>query len=92
MVTRMKPASKLTRTVAPLRAHSSPLTNLLAADVCRCSAQAEPNPKAFPLADAQLSVTILDVVQQAANYKQLKKGANEGAPFECALHWYRCLD
>ena len=41
--------------------------------------QAEPNPKAFPLADAQLSITILDVVQQAANYKQLKKGANEGA-------------
>merc|ERR1719218_551818 len=36
-----------------------------------------PNPKAFPLADAQLTVTILDVTQQAANYKQLKKGANE---------------
>ena len=33
----------------------------------------------FPLADAALSITILDVVQQAANYKQLKKGANEGA-------------
>ena len=40
---------------------------------------AAPNPKAFPLADAQLTVTILDVTQQAANYKQLKKGANEGA-------------
>lgn len=37
------------------------------------------NPKAFPLADAQLTVTILDVIQQAANFKQLKKGANEGA-------------
>ena len=36
-----------------------------------------PNPKAFPLADANLTVTILDVVQQAANFKQLKKGANE---------------
>ncbi|GAB2300347.1 RNA binding protein snu13 [Dionaea muscipula] len=35
------------------------------------------NPKAYPLADAQLTVTILDLVQQAANYKQLKKGANE---------------
>ena len=35
------------------------------------------NPKAFPLADAQLTVTILDVIQQAANFKQLKKGANE---------------
>ena len=36
------------------------------------------NPKAYPLADAQLTNTILDIVQQAANYKQLKKGANEG--------------
>eukprot|EP00899_Mesostigma_viride_P014161 jgi/Mesvir1/22746/Mv14148-RA.1 len=35
------------------------------------------NPKAYPLADAQLAVTILDIVQQANNYKQLKKGANE---------------
>lgn len=36
------------------------------------------NPKAYPLADAQMAITILDLVQQAANYKQLKKGANEG--------------
>ncbi|BDA44946.1 NHP2-like protein 1 [Coccomyxa sp. Obi] len=35
------------------------------------------NPKAYPLADAQLTTTILDIVQQAANYKQLRKGANE---------------
>jgi U4/U6 small nuclear ribonucleoprotein SNU13 len=35
------------------------------------------NPKAFPLADADLTITILDLTQQAANYKQLKKGANE---------------
>jgi len=39
--------------------------------------QGEPNPKAFPLADSNLTVSILDVVQQAANFKQLKKGANE---------------
>ena len=46
-----------------------------------------PNPKAFPLADAQLTVTILDVIQQAANYKQLKKGANEGGPPPpCRVH------
>merc|ERR1712159_67438 len=38
---------------------------------------AELNPKAYPLADAQLQVTILDLTQQACNYKQLKKGANE---------------
>lgn len=36
------------------------------------------NPKAYPLADSQLSVTILDLLQQATSYKQLKKGANEG--------------
>ncbi|KAK2078703.1 RNA binding protein snu13 [Prototheca wickerhamii] len=35
------------------------------------------NPKAYPLADAQLTNTILDIVQQATNYRQLKKGANE---------------
>mmetsp|Transcript_10646 Transcript_10646/g.31735 ORF Transcript_10646/g.31735 Transcript_10646/m.31735 type:complete len:127 (+) Transcript_10646:178-558(+) len=38
---------------------------------------AEVNPKAYPLADGNLAVTILDLVQQACNYKQLKKGANE---------------
>merc|ERR1712032_664145 len=37
----------------------------------------EVNPKAYPLADAKLTQTILDLVQQACNYKQLKKGANE---------------
>ncbi len=37
-----------------------------------------PNPKAFPLADAALSQQILDIVQQASHYRQLKKGANEG--------------
>ncbi|CAO3643183.1 unnamed protein product [Cunninghamella blakesleeana] len=35
------------------------------------------NPRAFPLADAALTNTILDLVQQASHYKQLKKGANE---------------
>lgn len=35
------------------------------------------NPKAYPLADTSLTVTILDLVQQAVNYKQVKKGANE---------------
>lgn len=37
----------------------------------------EVNPKAYPLADANLTQKILDLVQQAASYKQLKKGANE---------------
>lgn len=37
----------------------------------------EVNPKAYPLADSELTVALLDLVQQASNYKQLKKGANE---------------
>ncbi|XP_013786908.1 NHP2-like protein 1 [Limulus polyphemus] len=37
----------------------------------------EVNPKAYPLADATLTTKILNIVQQASNYKQLKKGANE---------------
>ena len=38
---------------------------------------AEVDERAFPLADADLSKVILGLVQQASNYKQLKKGANE---------------
>lgn len=37
----------------------------------------EVNPKAYPLADAALTTKILNLVQQAMNYKQLRKGANE---------------
>jgi U4/U6 small nuclear ribonucleoprotein SNU13 len=37
----------------------------------------EVNPKAYPLAESELTVAILELVQQASNYKQLKKGANE---------------
>jgi len=37
----------------------------------------EVNPKAYPLADAALSTKILNLIQQAANYQQLRKGANE---------------
>merc|ERR1719267_461267 len=38
---------------------------------------ADANPKAFPLADTELTRKILDLTQQSANYKQLRKGANE---------------
>merc|ERR1712062_274726 len=37
----------------------------------------EVNPKAYPLADPELTQKILELVKQASNYKQLKKGANE---------------
>lgn len=51
------------------------------------------NPKAYPLADAQLTITILDLVQQAANYKQLKKGANEGLfSFICSFSLFFKLE
>merc|ERR1719194_36076 len=35
------------------------------------------NSKAFPLADTEMTAKILNLVQQATNYKQLRKGANE---------------
>lgn len=42
---------------------------------------AENNPSAaWPVADEALAQKILDIVQQASNYRQLKKGANEGTP------------
>lgn len=44
-------------------------------------AEADVNPKAYPLADAELTVKILDLIQQAVSYRQLKKGANEGGPW-----------
>lgn len=37
----------------------------------------EVNSKAFPLADAQLTTKIMNLLQQALNYNQLRKGANE---------------
>ena len=40
-------------------------------------AQNKPNAKAYPLAKQDLSNSILELIQQAANYKQLKRGANE---------------
>ena len=42
------------------------------------TSKAKTDPRAYPLADGNMSKTILDLIQQAANYKQLKKGANEG--------------
>ena len=39
------------------------------------------------MADPQLTHNILDLVQQASNYKQLKKGANEGMSFVIIIHF-----
>lgn len=33
--------------------------------------------KAWPMADADLTIALLDLTQQASNYSQIKKGANE---------------
>jgi hypothetical protein len=52
---------------------------------------AAPNPKAFPLADNALANKIVDLVQQASHYKQLKKGANEGK-FYCIHGLKRALE
>ena len=39
---------------------------------------------AWPIADQALTQEILDIVQQASNYRQLKKGANESVTLEIA--------
>jgi U4/U6 small nuclear ribonucleoprotein SNU13 len=39
--------------------------------------EGEVNPKAYPLADQVLTPKIMNLVQQAHNYKQIRKGANE---------------
>jgi hypothetical protein len=38
----------------------------------------EPAHAAWPIADEALTQNLLDLVQQASHYRQLKKGANEG--------------
>jgi U4/U6 small nuclear ribonucleoprotein SNU13 len=38
---------------------------------------ADDNSAAWPLADPAMTQEILDLVQQATHYRQLKKGANE---------------
>ncbi|KAL7283618.1 hypothetical protein ACG7TL_003053 [Trametes sanguinea] len=40
-------------------------------------ADSDAKTKAFPLADAKLTNSILDLVERASQFKQLKKGANE---------------
>jgi U4/U6 small nuclear ribonucleoprotein SNU13 len=54
----------------------------------QAAAGAGANPKAYPLADASVTVAILDLVQQANNYKQIKKGANEG---KRSIGWPCCV-
>lgn len=46
-------------------------------DAVPSDAQSEQS-KAFPVAKDELTPKILDLVQQASHYRQLKKGANEG--------------
>ena len=45
----------------------------------------EVNKKAFPLASTTLDRAIMDLVNEANNHKQLKKGANEGKRVFCAV-------
>mmetsp|Transcript_24074 Transcript_24074/g.48619 ORF Transcript_24074/g.48619 Transcript_24074/m.48619 type:complete len:127 (-) Transcript_24074:2448-2828(-) len=39
------------------------------------------NPKAYPLAQKDLAIQILDLIELAREYKQVKKGANESIKF-----------
>lgn len=51
----------------------------------------EVNPKAYPLGDSSLTTKILNLIQQALNYKQLRKGANEGMLISECLELYLSL-
>uniref|UniRef100_A0AC34QA60 Ribonucloprotein n=1 Tax=Panagrolaimus sp. JU765 TaxID=591449 RepID=A0AC34QA60_9BILA len=44
---------------------------------CTIMADDGVNPKAHPLADNQFGQKLLDLIQQAVNYHQIRKGANE---------------
>lgn len=46
---------------------------------------AEETGVAWPIADEALSQQLLDLVQQATNYRQVKKGANEYVPIPFPL-------
>ena len=46
------------------------------------------NPKAYPLADPTLTNKVMNLTQQAVNYKQLKKGANEGRNVHPVLTYF----
>ena len=41
-------------------------------------AETKADSRAYPLAPSTLQSQLLDLIQQAGSYKQLKKGANEG--------------
>jgi U4/U6 small nuclear ribonucleoprotein SNU13 len=47
---------------------------------------------AWPLADAALTQEILDIVQQASHYRQLKKGANEGKLYQLGSSFAHILE
>lgn len=61
---------KLTRPPSTLEPHPDPLRP-------QSDTEAEVNPKAYPLADAVLTSKILNLIQIASSYRQLKRGANE---------------
>ena len=57
----------------------------------RLKKMADGQSAAWPIADPALTQTILDLVQQASHFRQLKKGANEGPShaFSCSLETFQ---
>jgi len=66
-----------TATPTPAASSSSSSSSSSASSESKGDARGKGTNKAWPLADITLSGKILELVQQANNYKQLKKGANE---------------
>merc|ERR1712194_859393 len=53
----------------------------------RIKMETKADPRAYPMAKDALTTKILNLAQQAVNYKQLKKGANEATkPLKILLH------
>jgi len=69
-------AATATTTPTPSSASSSSSSSSGSGSGSAADSKSKGN-KAWPLADITLSGKILELVQQANNYKQLKKGANE---------------
>ena len=57
--------------------------------MCKLQTGETVNPKAYPLADAQLSITILDLVQQAANYNNYSLSQPRHFCKACKRYWTR---
>merc|ERR1711939_795224 len=89
----MGPTSRARNRCRELSATHNAFPSLSSSKQPAAMSAASANPKAFPLADANLTNQLLDLVQQASHYKQLNRGIAEmiimtadTEPIEILLH------